>query len=330
MSRIALVTAVAAHALDEDMPPLLAALREADLQADVRAWDDPTVSWTRYDLVVLRSTWDYSTRLPEFLRWCEATSKTTRLLNPLSVVYWNTDKHYLGQLEAAGIAIVPSAFIEPGEEAYARIDAFLTAHPDAAQIVIKPAIGAGSRDARRHSRTAVTAMREHARHLLDTKRSVLMQPYFASVDAQGETALLYFDGAYSHSIRKGPLLRADEGSTRALFAAEHIQPREPGGDERALGDAVIAALPQLFDAGLVEAEFPLAYARVDLIRAADGAPRVLELELAEPSVFLDHGPGAAVRFVEALRMRLPGPASDQPPAPPADRRKPDRADRRIR
>jgi O-ureido-D-serine cyclo-ligase len=325
MPRIALVTAVAAHALDEDMPLLLAALHDAGVAADVRAWDDPTVSWTRYDLVVLRSAWDYSTRLPEFLRWCEATSKKTRLLNPIDVVRWNTDKHYLAHLEAAGIAIVPSAFIEPGEEAYARIDAFLTAHPDAAQIVIKPAIGAGSRDARRHSRTAVTAMREHARHLLDAKRSVLIQPYFASVDAEGETALLYFDGAYSHSIRKGPLLRADEGSTRALFAAEHIQPREPGSDERALGDAVIAALPRL-----VEAEFPLAYARVDLIRAADGAPRVLELELAEPSVFLDHAPGAAARFVETLKTRLPVPESGQPPELPIERRAPGGSDRRMR
>jgi O-ureido-D-serine cyclo-ligase len=214
MPRIALVTAIAAHALDEDLPPLLAALREAGISAEVRAWDDATVGWSRYEIALLRSAWDYSTRLPEFLRWCEATSGKTCLLNPLPVVRWNTDKHYLARLEAAGIAIVPSAFIEPGEEADARIDAFLTAHPDAAQIVIKPAVGAGSRDARRHSRSAVTAMREHARHLLDAKRSVLMQPYFASVDRAGETALLYFDGAYSHAIRKGPLLRPACRTTR--------------------------------------------------------------------------------------------------------------------
>jgi O-ureido-D-serine cyclo-ligase len=326
MPRIALVTAIAAHALDEDLPPLLAALREAGIAADVRAWDDATVGWSRYDVALLRSAWDYSTRLSEFLRWCEATSKKTRLLNPLPVVRWNTDKHYLAQIAAAGIAIVPSAFIEPGEEAYPRIDAFLTAHPDAAQIVIKPAVGAGSRDARRHSRTAVTAMREHARHLLDAKRSVLMQPYFASVDAYGETALLYFDDVYSHAIRKGPLLRADEGSTRALFAAEHIQSREPANDERELADRVIVTLPKI----LADVAFPLTYARVDLIRLADGSPCVLELELAEPSVFLDHDAGAAARFAETLRARLPALASDQPSATLAERRESGRADRRMR
>jgi O-ureido-D-serine cyclo-ligase len=142
-------------------------------------------------------------------------------------------------------------------------------------------------------------MCSHARQLLDAKRSVLLQPYLSSVDSAGETALLYFDGEYSHAIRKGALLRPDEDATRALFAAEHIQPRTPDADERALADRVIAALPQLVDSA-----FPLAYARVDLIRTADGTPCVLELELAEPSLFLATDAGAAARFTAALRARL--------------------------
>ncbi len=299
MPRIALVTAIAAHALDDDMPPLLAALRAAGVHADVRAWDDATVAWSRYDIVLLRSAWDYSTRLKEFLTWCEATSRTTRLLNPLPVVRWNTDKHYLAKLEAAGIPIVPSVFIEPGEDAGAAIAAFLIAHSNATEIVVKPVVGAGSRDARRHRRDALAAMREHAQFLLDAKRSVLLQPYLPSVDSAGETALLYFDGAYSHAIRKGALLLPDEDATRALFAAEHIQPRTPEADERALADSVIAALPQILDA-----PFPLAYARVDLIRAADGTPCLLELELAEPSLFLATDADAGMRFAAVLQARL--------------------------
>jgi O-ureido-D-serine cyclo-ligase len=267
--------------------------------AEVRAWDDRTVAWSRYDVVLLRSAWDYSTRLKEFLRWCEATARMTLLLNPLSVVRWNTDKHYLAQLESAGIAIVPSAFIEPGDDPATAIAAFLAAHADVADIVIKPAVGAGSRDARRHRRDAVTTMHAHAQYLLDASRSVLLQPYLPLVDSAGETALMYFDGIYSHAIRKGPLLRPDEDATRALFAAEHIQPRTPDADERALADRVIATLPLL-----VDAEFPLAYARVDLIRAADGTPCVLELELAEPSLFLATDDGAAQRLTEVLRARL--------------------------
>ena len=304
MPRIALVTAIAAHALDDDMPPLLAALRAAGIHADVCAWDDATIAWSRYDIVLLRSAWDYSTRLKEFLKWCEATSRITRLLNPLPVVRWNTDKHYLAQLEAAGIAIVPSAFIEPGDEAPAVIADFIIGHADATEIVIKPAVGAGSRDARRHRRDALEAMCAHAQYLLDAKRSVLLQPYLPSVDSVGETALLYFDGDYSHAIRKGALLRLDEDATRALFAAEHIQPRTPDADERALADRVIAAMPQLVDAAAGNKDFPLAYARVDLIRAADGTPCVLELELAEPSLFLATDADAGMRFAAVLRARL--------------------------
>ena len=102
MPRIAFVTAIASLARDDDMPPLLDACARAGVDAEVRAWDDPTVSWTRYDLVVLRSPWDYHARLPEFLAWCARTDAASRLLNPLAVVRWNTDKHYLADLAAAG------------------------------------------------------------------------------------------------------------------------------------------------------------------------------------------------------------------------------------
>jgi O-ureido-D-serine cyclo-ligase len=299
MPRIALVTAIAAHALDDDMQPLLDALRAAGIDADMRAWDDPTVAWSRYDIALLRSPWDYTMRLDEFLAWCETTSRVTRLLNPLDVVRWNTDKRYLAQLESIGIPIVPTEFLVPGDDAGKLIAECLATYPHAADFVVKPTIGAGSRDARRHPRAMIDAMREHAQRLLDVGRSVLMQPYLPSVDTAGETALMYFDGIYSHAIRKGALLQAAADPTRALFAAEHIQPRTPDADERALADRVIAALPSL-----VDTDYPLAYARVDLIRAPDGSPCVLELELAEPSVFLATDDAAGARFADVLRKRL--------------------------
>ncbi|MFA6987187.1 MAG: hypothetical protein WC213_13430, partial [Arenimonas sp.] len=117
-----------------------------------------------------------------------------------------------------------------------------------------------------------------------------------SVDEAGETALMFFDGDFSHAIRKGPLLQRDEASTRALFAPEKITARTPGKDELALATATLAAL----------SGDPLAYARVDLIRAADGSPRVLELELTEPSLFFPYGEGSAERFVARLGRRVAG------------------------
>ena len=293
MLPIALATARAARDLDEDLPPLSAAMTAAGHDFAVVAWDDASVDWSRFALVVLRSTWDYTTRLHEFLQWIDRVSAATRLLNPVDVIRWNTDKHYLGDLARAGVAAVPSHFIEPGADAGHALEHFLTAHASD-EFVVKPSVGAGSRDAQRHGREEIDAARRHAQRLLDAGRSVLLQPYLARVDEHGETALVYFDGVFSHAIRKGPLLRRGEDPTRALFAEEHITARAPLADELRVAESALAAIPFAT---------PLLYARVDLIRDGADAPCVLELELTEPSLFFVHGPGSVQRFVAAIAAR---------------------------
>jgi glutathione synthase/RimK-type ligase-like ATP-grasp enzyme len=279
--KIALVTAIAAFALDDDLAPLAEALSRAGARPSVVAWDDPTVSWGRFDAVVLRSPWDYTQRPAEFLAWCERIGTQTRLLNPLPVVRWNTDKHYLADLAAAGVPVVESHFVEPGQEA--------ASFPDYAEFVVKPAIGAGSRDTQRYVRDERAQAEAHARALLGQQRSVLVQPYLAQVDAAGETALVFFAGVFSHAIRKGPLLSRGEGPTQALFAAEDIGAREPSAAEFDAAHRALEAIP--FG--------KLAYARVDLLPSPDG-PRLLELELTEPSLFFAHAPGSADRFAATL------------------------------
>lgn len=292
--RIALVTARAARDKDDDLPPLVDALHAAGADVAVLDWDDPGVDWPAWDVVVIRSPWDYTARLAEFLAWARRTDAATQLLNPYDIVRWNTDKHYLADVERAGAAIVPSRFVEPGDDAEAAIRAFLDAFPHAAEFVVKPCVGAGSRGAQRHAREAVGAATAHAQGLLAEGGSVLLQPYLDRVDEHGETALVFFDGAYSHAIRKGPLLRRDGEASRALFAAEHIQPREPTAAEHALAVRTLAAVPSAT---------PLLYTRVDLIHDADGEPRVLELELSEPSLFFAHGAGSAGRYAAAILRR---------------------------
>jgi len=292
--RLALVSVAAARPLDDDLAPLLAALHDAGAQASVVDWDAPHVAWDEFDLVVLRSPWDYVGRLPEFLAWAARVAACTRLVNPLEVLRWNTDKHYLADLARAGVAIVPSAFVEPGMNAAAALAAFLDAHPQSRELVVKPAVGAGSRDAQRHAREAGPSATAHIERLLAAGRSVLLQPYLASVDARGETALIHFDGQFSHAIRKGALLLRGDGPTQALFAPEQLSARVASEAERALAARAIAAIP--FDGAL-------AYARVDLIHDADGAPRLLELELTEPSLFFAHGAGSAQRFAQVLLAR---------------------------
>ncbi len=286
MSTIALATAIAATGLDEDMPPLLAALTAAGMDAQVVAWDDPTVSWSRFDLVLLRSTWNYTDHRDAFLAWCESVAARTRLLNAPDLVRWNTDKRYLGELASAGVPVIDSHFLAPGDDPANM--------PTLAEFVVKPTVGAGSRGARRFADFERDRAIDHAGALLDAGCHVLVQPYLDQVDQAGETALLFFDGQYSHAIRKGPLLHRGEDATRALFAAEHITARQPSDAEKTIAQGILAALP--FAAPL--------YARVDLLPSPEG-PKLLELELAEPSLFFDHAPGSADRFAASLRARLP-------------------------
>jgi O-ureido-D-serine cyclo-ligase len=265
------------------------ALQKAGCQVEVVEWDDSRVDWASFDIALLRSAWDYCERIAEFLVWIERASQVTHVLNPLPLVRWNTDKHYLAQLAAAGAAIVPSTFIEPGQDAEAALRSFLENHAQA-ELVVKPAIGAGSRDTQRHRRSEVAAAVAHVTRLLDARRSVLVQPYLGRVDRDGETALMFFEGRFSHAIRKGPLLPQGGAATAGLFAAETITPRVPGADELRLAEKVVSVVP--FGTPL--------YARVDLIRDDSGAPCVLELEMAEPSLFFVHAAEAADRFTAAV------------------------------
>jgi hypothetical protein len=294
-TRVALVSARAARDLDEDLPPLLAAFAEQGAQAQVTVWDDREVDWAGFDVALLRSAWDYTERIGEFLGWVARTASVTRLLNPPPVVRWNSDKHYLRDLAQLGVPIVASAFVEPDMDPQAALAQFLARY-DSPELVVKPAVGAGSRDARRHARDAHAEILGHMTPLLAAGRSLLVQPYLPSVDRSGETALVYIEGAFSHAFRKGALLPLGAGSTAALFAAEEITARVPGADELAVGAQILAGIPFK----------DLLYARIDLIRGGHNEPRVLELELTEPSLYFKHGAGSATRLAQATLARLTG------------------------
>lgn len=285
MIRIALATALAALDLDDDLPPLREALDRAGIAHEILAWDDVTVSWGRFDAVLLRSTWDYTQRHAAFLDWCGKVGRVSRLFNPIEVVRWNTDKRYLLELAGHGIPIVPTAVLQPGD------DLARAGWPDA-EFVVKPCIGAGARDAARFAADAHDAAAVHARRMLDRGESVLVQPYLDGVDGYGETALIHIAGKYTHAIRKGALLPARADASQALFAEESIQPRIATDAEHAVAEQVLAALPDV----------PL-YARVDLLPSATG-PKLLELELVEPSLFFAASEDAADRLVAALIDRL--------------------------
>jgi glutathione synthase/RimK-type ligase-like ATP-grasp enzyme len=273
---------------DEDGVQLTAACRRAELEASWAVWDDPDVAWDEADLVVIRSTWDYTPRRDKFLAWVGGLS---RVANPAPVLAWNSDKTYLRELDDAGIPIVPTSWAVPGAPAEL---------PSGTDFVVKPAVGAGSVGAGRFAADdpdAVGAARRHVDELHAIGRTVMIQPYLSEVDEHGETALVFLGGVYSHAIRKASMLpepvvhRVGAGKPRELFVAERITPRDPSSAERALAERVLAAVPGAPD---------LLYARVDLLPTPHG-PVLIELELTEPSLFLSHAEGAADRFAAAIK-----------------------------
>lgn len=273
--RVCLATCTDLPALDDDGPALLAALADEGLAAEVRAWDDPSADWGSYDLVVVRTTWDYWNRLPDYLAWAEAVP---RLANPASVIRWNTDKRYLRDLADAGVPVVPTAFLAPGEP---------FAAPDG-EYVVKPSVSAGSSDTARFGpgetdEAAALVARIHA-----VGKHVMVQPYVAAVDGEGETSVLSFGGEVSHAIRKAQILYPGAGVVERSPGLEVISARTATPEQVAVAAAAVAAVPG-----------EVLYARVDMVPGPAG-PMVLEVEVTEPSLFLGFADGAAGRYARAV------------------------------
>jgi glutathione synthase/RimK-type ligase-like ATP-grasp enzyme len=233
-------------------------------------WDDPSVDWGRFDLVIVRSAWDYAERWAEFLHWA---GTVPRIENPLPVLRFGVDKEcYLSALAGAGVPVVPTAFVHPGEPFVEPEEPF----------VVKPAISAGGR------RSARFAPGDEAGELVGeitgAGETAMVQPLLSGVL---ESSLVYVDGAYSHSLSR----RADLPAGRAeevLYLDEEL----------GLYDAT-AGEQQVAEAALVLVPGPTLYARVDLLGGL-----VLELEVVEPSLYLGYGKGAANRLAAAVAARL--------------------------
>jgi hypothetical protein len=226
--------------------------------------------------VVVRSTWDYVPRREEFLAWARGVPS---LANSADVLTWNTDKRYLRELAAAGVPVVPTTWVEPGDR-YT---------PPDVEHVVKPAVSAGARDTARYA--AGEDSSEHAGRLLADGRVVMVQPYLPAIESAGETAVVLLDGRLSHAARKAPVLVPELADPDLV----EIAGRRPAPAELAVAQAALRVVP---------GSRPPLYARVDLVPGPDGAPVVLELELAEPCLFLETSPGAVDRLAAAVAARV--------------------------
>lgn len=285
LRRVALVTHAGLPDLDPDDRGLPGAFAAAGAQADVVVWDDPAAAWASFDAVLLRSPWDYFRKLPAFLAWGERVAAATRLFNPWPLVRWNLDKRYLVELAERDAPVVPTVLVEAGE----RLDlAALLAARGWRRAIVKPAVSADSWETHAVDVDSLAPMQERFDRLL-AGRAMLVQPFLAAVESHGERSLVFLDGALSHAIRKNALTHGGRWAGLPEGVPVEIAP-----DERAAAERILAlACPE-----------PPLYARVDLVRDEAGEPRLLELELVEPTLFFTTCPGSADRFVKALLQRL--------------------------
>lgn len=285
--RIALATCTELPDLDPDDQPLIAHFAEAGIEATPVIWSDPAVNWGSYDLVIIRNTWDYTDHLAQFLEWVDSLGSTVR--NSADIIVWSTNKTYLRDLQNAGIPVIDTQFVTTLHDTWVV--------PPSVDYVVKPSVSAGSRDTVRLS-AADSASTHTAQALIDrilaVGKSAMIQPYLDHVDADGETALLYIGGKYSHAIRKGPLLQKESEVKRVhgLYLQEDITARTPRPDQLELANRVVAYLTTRFGIAL--------FTRIDLIDNHLGEPTVLEVEAVEPSIFFSTEPTSYQRFVQAI------------------------------
>ena len=246
------------------------------------------IDWTKaddlsgFDLVTPLLAWGYPRDCSRWFNLLDRMeSQGVRVVNPVSVLRWNSDKSYLAELETAGIATVPTIMCSTlDEDALAEARAAFGTDI----IVIKPPISGGADGTFRLAWAdalppSVIGLR------------MMIQPYLPNIAAEGEYSLFYFGGNLSHSIIKRP-------------AAGDFRVQEQfGGREEAIEPppaAILLAEESLKATSVITATDALAYARVDMLRGSEGAFRLMELELIEPSLFLHFSPDKGADFAQAL------------------------------
>ncbi|MCH8252804.1 MAG: hypothetical protein IID36_10170 [Planctomycetes bacterium] len=289
---IALPTCANLPDWEVDDAPLHSAF--ADRGIDIRrpVWDDPDVDWSGFRACLIRTTWDYQEKRDAFVVWAKRVARKTPLFNPYEIIRWNTHKSYLRDLERVGVPVTPTVWLGVGEQV------------DVGQVLrdrgwdrafLKPAVGATSRETLRFDATSSgLASAEAHLHRMLPHEAMLLQPYLSAVETRGELSVVFIDGTFSHAVRKIPV----PGDYRVQndFGASD-EPVTLTDDELALAYRCIAAIGARSSGRLL-------YARTDFLFDDEGAPRLSELELVEPSLYFRHAPLAAKRLADALCRRL--------------------------
>lgn len=267
------------YVADDDLA--VGPLAELGWEVETLSWRQTDRSWSDFECVVIRTTWDYQKTPNEFLAVLAEIGSRTRLENPLDIVRWNLDKRYLRDMEKRGCRIVPTiwdAAYSAGE--FGRWLAELNTN----EIIIKPTVSATAGHTYR-----LTAY-DPSLEAVFASRPFLVQPFMPNIIAEGEYSLFYFNGELSHVINKSPKpadFRVQEEHGGIITEAE------PDNELRIAGQRALDLI-----------ERTLSYARVDLVRDAEDRFALMELELIEPALYLRMNSGAPKRFAEAIVARV--------------------------
>lgn len=265
---------------------LQAALSEHGLTSVRLDWADRDVDWSQFRCAVFRTTWDYFERYAEFTEWLERIERETRLVNAAHTIWWNLDKHYLADLEARGVPVVPSRYLEAGSETSLRE---VLSEMDWSEAVLKPCVAGAARHTHRVNVSTAESLQNELSALLASE-AFMLQPFVADITVNGEYSLMVLDGEVTHAVQKVPKagdfrVQDDHGGKWTQYAPTTEQMTFA---KRAMHS--VTPLPQ--------------YGRVDIVRGNDGGWQIMELELIEPELWLRTKPEAAVRFAEAIARDL--------------------------
>jgi glutathione synthase/RimK-type ligase-like ATP-grasp enzyme len=279
--RVALITGAEMAKPDPESHLLIHELGLLGITSELISWR-ASLDWSLFDLVIIRTPWDYFLHLEEFLSWVEDVEKVTKVLNSSRILRWNSHKKYLKELSSFGVPTVPTVWVTKNQQCADLIDSI-----EWPIVVVKPAVSIGAIGALKgHSQNNL--VKQHLEEEVK-KGDVMIQPFLESVADFGELSLVYFNGVYSHSILKKPQqgdyrVQDAYGGTNAVY--------EPEIEAQKIGDQVLSYLP----------DFSL-YARVDLVKYQNQW-LLMELEAIEPELFLPIAPHASVFFAKAIQFHL--------------------------
>lgn len=245
-------------------------------------WNKPDVNWTNYDFLLLKSPWDYFNLIEDFNKWLRHLKESNiKVLNPVSTVLWNSDKHYLLDIEESGLKIVCSYFLEKGSQINLE-DFFDLFNRD--RIIVKPAVSGGSKNTFKVNRDNVKEINDYLQQLI-SEEAFIVQPFYNEIVEQGEWSFVFFGGEFSHALLK--TAKAGDFRVQHSFGGS-IHPQYP--DQQQI--LVAKKYVEQFAKGCL-------YARVDGIFVNDEF-LLMELELIEPFLFLESNERSFENYYQAL------------------------------